>query len=89
MTVSWENGVPELNSVAHFEAILEGFDGIEYRLQLQESLDNESWTDVQDATDDHMDVLFTEENYQHFWRIKVCILSFGDGVSEEEASREE
>ncbi len=83
MIITWENGEPALNTVAHFDAILDGFEGIDYTLQLQQSVDNENWEDVPGATDDHMDMLITEENCIYYWRVMVYINQPQEGASQD------
>lgn len=52
-------------------ANLEGFDGIDYTLQWQRSLDGKKWEDEPGATDVNFSFILTEENDNYFWRVKV------------------
>ena len=75
VTMTWDDENPSLGSVAHFQAELKGYDGFDYQLQWLESADNENWTEVEGATADWMDVVVTEDNYNHFWRVEVRVIT--------------
>ena len=75
VTMTWEDESPSFGSVAHFDATLRGYEGFEYTLQWMESTDNENWTEVTGATDPRLDVVITEENYTHYWRVEVSVLN--------------
>ena len=63
---------PGVGDTAHFKATLEGFEGLEYRLTWQTSMDDVNWTDT-DFHEMEMDIMVTEENRDMFWRVKVEI----------------
>ena len=70
--VAWD-GEPALGSTAHFIARMEGYDNLNYTLQWQYSLDNETWLDLEGETGSQMDLVITEENCAYYWRITVII----------------
>ena len=71
--ISFDEDNPTIGSVAHFKALVDGYEDIVYTLQWQRSLDCEAWEDVQDANGETMDVLMTEETSQYYWRLKIII----------------
>ena len=59
--------------MAHFKAILDGYEGLTYTMQWQYSPDHEEWIDLQGETSDSMDIVVTEENNVVYGRIAVYI----------------
>ena len=59
--------------MAHFRAAVDGYEELEYTLQWQTSADNAQWEDIPDATGVTYDVVMTEENYTHFWRVQIVV----------------
>ena len=76
--ITWDEEEPGLGSVAHFTAQLNGYDELNYSVQWITSTDDENWTEVEGATEETMDVVVTEDNYQNYWRIRVHIEGFKD-----------
>ena len=74
ITISWDDENPTYGSTAHFNAAFYGYDDLEYTVQWQWTEDNETWTDVPNATEKDMDVVFTKENGSYHWRILVYII---------------
>lgn len=74
LKVTWDNEHPDYGDVAHFSAVLHGYDNIEHSLQWQNSIDGEYWTDVEGATEDHFDIIYTEENGDIHWRVMVFVI---------------
>ena len=71
--ITWDDEVPSFGSVAHLDAVLDGFEDLDFSLQWQYSEDNLSWTDVEGGTQSRMDMVITEENYLYYWRVMVYI----------------
>ncbi len=69
--VTWDVPDPVIGDTAHFTAILEGYEGIEYTMQWQYSPDGEEWFDIPDETGITLDMVITEENNTVYWRILV------------------
>lgn len=74
ITITWDDDHPAYGSVAHFDAKLIGYENLDYTLQWQWSRDDEIWTDVAEATDTKMDVVYTQENGSYYWRLIVYII---------------
>ena len=72
-SITWDDEVPSFGSVAHLDAVLDGFEGLDFSLQWQYSEDNLVWTDVEGETQSRMDTVITEENYLYYWRVMVYI----------------
>ena len=72
-TITADGDVLHLGDVAHFNAELVGYEGLDYTLQWQMSADNETWEDIPEQTGLQMDVVRTEENSHLFWRVIVKI----------------
>ena len=71
--VVWDVPDPVIGDTAHFVAVLEGYEELQYTIQWQYSPDEEIWFDIPNATEPTMDVVVTEENNEVFWRILVFI----------------
>ena len=71
--VVWDVPDPVIGDTAHFVAILEGYEELQYTIQWQYSPDEEIWFDIPYATEPTMDVVVTEENNEVFWRILVFV----------------
>ena len=96
-TITGDGEALRLGDVAHFNAELTGYEGLDYILQWQMSTDNENWEDIPDANEPQMDLVLTEENSRLFWRVTVMIhmpksvetqpdeVAADDGVPAEEA----
>ena len=78
VSISWDEEKPGIGSVAHFSAQLTGYEELNYTVQWIMSTDNENWTEVEGATGETMDIVVTEDNYLHYWRIRVQIEGFKD-----------
>ena len=72
-TITWDDEVPSFGSVAHLDAVLDGFENLDFSFQWQYSEDNSSWTDVEGETQRRMDTVITEQNYLYYWRVMVYI----------------
>ena len=75
VSLSWDDEKPTYGSVAHLKATLEGYEGLEYTMQWQWSLDRTTWNDIEYATTENLDVVYTEENGDYYWRILVDVQS--------------
>ena len=64
---------PTVGSVAHFRAVLTGYNEVIYNLQWQRSLDREAWEDVPGEIGETMDVELTEQTCQYYWRLKTIV----------------
>ena len=73
ISITWDDEYPDYGSVAHLKATLTGYDRLEYTLQWQWSPDNTIWTDVENATEDTLDVVYSRENDSYYWRIMVYV----------------
>ena len=73
MVINWDTDDPVLGDTAHMKAILEGYDGLSYSLQWQNSPDCETWKDITGATGETFDIMITEENNDLYWRILVYL----------------
>ena len=71
--VSWDVPDPMIGDTAHFKAILDGYDGLEYTMQWQYSPDDINWHDIPNETNATMDVVVTPENNVVYWRILVYV----------------
>lgn len=74
ISISWDDENPGYGSVAHFHAELIGYEETRYTLQWQWSSDGSDWTDVENATSENMDIIYSRENGDYSWRILVDIL---------------
>ena len=72
--IEWDDETPAFGSVAHFRAVLNGYDDVDYKIQWQTSFDNENWMDLDGETEETMDIEVTTENYTNFWRVVVDIV---------------
>ena len=72
--ISWDDENPTYGSIAHFTAELFGYENLEYSLQWQWSEDGTNWNDVENATSENMDVIYTQENGALQWRIVVDVI---------------
>ena len=73
IALSWDDEEPAYGSVAHFQAVLTGYEDVDYSIQWQWSADREVWNDVEGGTDDHLDVVFSQENGAYRWRIVIYV----------------
>ena len=73
VVISWEDPIPGIGSTAHLDAVLTGYEELEYTLQWVTSTDNENWEEIEGATGSRMDVVVTEENYENYWRVRVHV----------------
>ena len=71
--VTWDVPDPVIGDTAHFKAILEGYDNLQYTMQWQYSPDRETWSDILGETDPTMDVVVDELNNTVWWRILVYV----------------
>ncbi len=71
--LTWDTDHPTLGSIAHFRAVLSGYDTLNYTLQWQRSADNAVWEDIPDAREETLDVMIHSGNYQDRWRVVVYI----------------
>ena len=65
---------PVIGDTAHFRAVMEGYEGLEYTVQWQYSPDQETWYDLPGETNTNMDMVITEENNVVYWRILVYVI---------------
>ena len=77
--VEWDDDLPTIGSVAHFKAILDGYDHLIYTLQWQFSEDGQTWENLEGADEMNMDREITLDNYEYYWRVAVTV----KGIQEE------
>lgn len=73
VNLSWDVPDPMIGDTAHFKATLTGYEGLEYSMQWQYSLNRNEWIDLTGETADTLDVVVTEENNFFYWRIIVYL----------------
>ena len=73
VNLTWDVPDPMIGDTAHFKAILTGYEGLEYSMQWQYSLNRNDWIDITGETTDTLDVVATEENNFFYWRIIVYL----------------
>ena len=71
--VTWDVPEPIIGDTAHFVAVMEGYDELQYTVQWQYSPDEETWYDIPNETKTTMDVVVTPENNIVYWRILVYV----------------
>ena len=71
--VTWDVPDPVIGDTAHFKAIMEGYEGLQYTVQWQYSPDEITWHDIPNETETTMDVVVTPENNIVYWRILVYL----------------
>ena len=71
--VTWDVPEPIIGDTAHFVAVMEGYDELQYTVQWQYSPDEETWYDIPNETSTTMDVVVTPENNIVYWRILVYV----------------
>ena len=71
--VTTDEPEPVVGDTAHFRAILNGYDGLNYTMQWQYSNDRQTWHDIPEETNESMDVIVTPENNTVYWRILVYL----------------
>ena len=71
--VTWDVPDPVIGDTAHFKAIMEGYEELQYTVQWQYSPDESTWYDIPNETDTTMDVVVTPENNIVYWRILVYV----------------
>ena len=64
---------PVIGDTAHFKAIMEGYEELQYTVQWQYSPDESTWYDIPNETNTTMDVVVTPENNIVYWRILVYV----------------
>ena len=72
-TITWDDKEPGFGSLAHFDAVLNGFEGLDYSIQWQYSVDGAEWADVENAVNNRMNMVITEANYLYYWRVMVYV----------------
>ena len=82
MQIDWDTDDPAIGDTAHMKAILEGYDGLAYSLQWQNSFDCDTWNDIPGATAETFDIMITEENNDLYWRILVYLEAPSDEDAE-------
>ncbi len=71
--VTWDVPDPIIGDTAHFAAVMEGYDELQYTVQWQYSPDENTWYDIPNETNTTMDVVVTPENNIVYWRILVYV----------------
>ncbi len=69
--IEWDNEYPVIGDVAHFKAVLKGYEDTKYSVQWEMSEDNENWQAVEGETSETMDIISSEENCRIYWRVTV------------------
>ena len=77
--IEWDEEDPTIGSIAHFKAILNGYDQLVYTLQWQYSEDGEAWQNLENETEMNMDQEITMDNYEYFWRVEVNVMDVLQG----------
>lgn len=75
VAILWDEEHPTYGATAHFVATLMGYEGLEYTMQWQWSENDVDWYNVEGATEDHLDVVYSEENGDYNWRILVDVVT--------------
>ena len=73
VNTTWDVDNPRIGDTAHLEAKLTGYDGLQYTMQWQYSIDKMTWYDMPGETNIRMDVVATNENNFYWWRIVVFV----------------
>ena len=73
ISVTCDSPNPVIGDTAHFTAILNGYEDLEYTCQWQYSPDHEDWFDITGETGLSMDVVTNKENNYYYWRILVYV----------------
>ena len=73
ISVTCDSPNPVIGDTAHFTAILNGYEDLEYTCQWQYSPDHEDWFDITGETGLSMDVVTNKENNHYYWRILVYV----------------
>ena len=73
ISVTCDSPNPVIGDTAHFTAILNGYENLEYTCQWQYSLDHEEWFDITGETGLSMDVVTNKENNYYYWRILLYV----------------
>ena len=55
------------------KAEVQGYDNVNYTLQWRWSTDDATWNECTGETQDTMEVVLTEENYQYYWGILITV----------------
>ena len=71
--VEYEGDAPSIGEEVTLVAELTGYDNAVYDLQWQTSKDNETWSDVEGATELRHAMTVTEENCLDYWRMIVTV----------------
>ena len=71
--VTWDGPNPQMGDTAHFQATLNGYEGLTYTMQWQYGPDGKTWYDIQGETKPTMDVVVTPENNLYYWRLLVYV----------------
>ncbi len=71
--VTCDSPNPVIGDTAHFQAILYGYDDLQYTAQWQYSEDRQLWHDIENATNLNMDIATTKINNKYYWRIVIYI----------------
>ena len=71
--LTWDVPEPVIGDTAHFKAVLEGYEGLEYTVQWQYSTDRETWYDIPDETSETMDIVITKTRNEYYWRFMVYL----------------
>lgn len=76
VAISAESDVVELGGDMVLNAILTGFEDLNYTLQWQFSTDDATWTDVSGATGDTLVVQLDESNAGCYWRVSAEVFGW-------------
>ena len=92
IVITCDEGGATYHSIAHFEAVLDGYEDKEYTIQWQNSPDCEEWNDIDGETNATMDVIVDETNYLLYWRALITVridLEVGEVFEEESTEIDE
>ena len=71
--LKWDSEIHTIGSVLSIYGILDEFNGLNYTIQWQSSIDGEHWSDMDGETSDHIDIMITRENYRLRWRMVIRV----------------
>ena len=71
--MAWEGEALHYGDEITLTAVLNGYDNAVYTLQWQTSKDNETWADVEGATEASYTTVVTKENALDAWRVVVTV----------------
>ena len=68
------------------EAVLSGYDNVNYTLQWRYSLDDQTWQDCPGQTGESMTITMDSTNYKYYWNVLVTITGLKEPAAEQPAA---